>query len=310
MQNRIVNVSSYRNYQKLDQINRRALREPAAFAEECECAVDALLEKTAEYILYSGSRIVMLAGPSGSGKTTVSRRLAEVLAKKGCQAHSVEMDNYFVTLDRADHSIDWEAPDRLDRSLIVSHIEALSRGEEVLLPRFDFSTGIQHPAQTPLRLGRGEIAVFEGIHALNNGIMDAISEKTVPVYISARLRVRDETHVIFHPEWMRFLRRGLRDEKFRNTALSETLLRWGDVKRGEKTYIIPSKRRAAIMLDTALDYEMNVLAPLLLEDVKAQDAELLSRVRMTRIAEAMERFTPISPDLVPERSILREFLGK
>lgn len=310
MQNRIINVSSYRNFQSLTEINDRAYRDPEAFIAECEAEFDQLLAKAAEYIIYSSTRVIMLAGPSASGKTTTSKRLAEALQSFGYKAHTVELDDYFFTLDQSDTSMNWESPARVDMKLLTEQIAALQNGEEVLMPDFDFETGTQHLNVTPLQLGRNEVVIFEGIHALNDAILSHVPDSTLAIYISARMRVRDETHVIFRPEWCRFLRRGLRDSKFRGTDLNATLARWSDVRRGEQIYITPSKRRASIMLDTSLDYEINVLAPLIADQVNQLDREMLGALRMSRLYTSMQRFHPIESRFVPERSVLREFIGQ
>ncbi len=309
MQNRIANTSSYRNFQSLDQINSQLLTRPAEYITDCERLYARTVEAVARNILVSPCPIVLLAGPSGSGKTTTSRSLAAELSRHGILAHSVELDNYFYSLDRSDLSLDWEAPARLDIPLILEHIAALSRGEEICMPRFDFASGERHDNVTPLRLGRNEVVIFEGIHALNDAILTRLDVRPVTVYVSARMRVRDETHVVFRPEWIRFLRRGLRDSLFRGTPLSHTLERWGDVRRGEKLYILPFKYRAQVMIDTSMDYEINLLAPLLHRELERLDPTALRLLRMARMPEALERFNPLSPSLIPKGSLMREFIG-
>lgn len=307
MQNRIANTKTYRNHKQLDKINTRVRTDPAGFVAACEALYESTLAQIAGKILASPSNVVMLAGPSGSGKTTTARKLAEHLARSGVRTHTVELDDYFLPLDRSDLTIDWESPERLDITRLSDDLAALERGEEVLLPCFDFTTGMRTDEQIPLRVGHGEIAIFEGIHALNDAVCAA--SHPVTLYCSARMRVRDETHVIFRPEWMRFLRRGVRDGLFRNTALSHTLQRWPDVLQGEQAYIQPFKYRAQIMLDTSFDYEVNLLAPIALEEVEKLDRGALKGLRMGQLSETMKRFEPLDTRFVPEDSLLREFIG-
>ncbi len=309
MQNRIANTSSYRNFQSLNEINAQVRTDPAGFVEHCEALYNHTIDDVARHILTTTRSVVLLAGPSGSGKTTTAKRLAEAMERDGVETHTVELDDYFLPLDRSDLSIDWESPDRVDLPLLSAHLDALGRGEEIELPRFDFKTGTRLPSEKSIRLGRDEVVIFEGIHALNSAIYTKTSCHPITIYISARMRIRDETHVIFRPDWIRFLRRGLRDSLFRNTTLSHPLARWPDVRRGEKAYIMPFKTRAQIMIDTAFDYEVNLLAPLMQEAVSSLDRTALGELRMARLPDAMSLFAPLSPSCVPASSILREFMG-
>ena len=136
MQNRIANTSSYRNFQSLDEINNQLLTRPAEFILDCERLYMRTIDAIALNILVSPCPVVLLAGPSGSGKTTTARRLAEALSRQGVRAHTVELDNYFYTVDRNDLSIDWESPSQLDIPLILEHLAALSRGEEIVYSAF------------------------------------------------------------------------------------------------------------------------------------------------------------------------------
>ncbi len=310
MQNRIANTSCYRNFQSLNEINARVLTDSADFVADCEALYNHTIADVAQHILMAQSPVVLLAGPSGSGKTTTAKRLAEAMARHGVKTHTVELDDYFLPIDRSDLSLDWESPERVDFPLLSSHLDALGRGEEVLLPNFDFTTGKRTGKTTPMRLARDEVVIFEGIHALNDAIYAQTSCHPVSIYVSARMRVRDETHVIFRPDWVRFLRRGFRDNLFRNTSLSHTLARWPDVRRGEKAYIMPFKSRAQIMIDTSFDYEVNLFAPLLAKDVSALDRDALKGLRMARLPDAMTLFQPLPPSCVPAASILREFIGE
>ena len=309
MQTRIANISSYRNYQELDEVNRRVQTDPITFVKDCEKLYLRTIDAVARSIMVSPYPFVLLAGPSGSGKTTTARSLSESLKRYGIRTHTVELDNYFLSIDRSDLTIDWESPERLDIPLLQKHLETLEHGGEIAIPSFDFTTSQRTGQETPLRLGRNEIAIFEGIHALNDSIIAPLKQRPLSIYISARMRIRDETHVIFRPEWSRFLRRGLRDARFRGTPLQDTLTRWWDVRMGEKNYIMPNKYKAQIMIDTSMDYEVNLLAPLVRSQMDLLDHRLLSTLRMARLPDAVQRFIPLQPKFVPKSSIMREFIG-
>ena len=129
MQNRIANTSSYRNFQSLNEINAQVRTDPAGFVEHCEALYNHTIDDVARHILTTTRSVVLLAGPSGSGKTTTAKRLAEAMERDGVETHTVELDDYFLPLDRSDLSIDWESPDRVDLPLLSAHLDALGRGE-------------------------------------------------------------------------------------------------------------------------------------------------------------------------------------
>ena len=92
---------------------------------------------------------------------------------------------------------------------------------------------------TPMKLDKNEIAIFEGIHALNDDIAGRHPEAT-KLYISARSNVSEGAVLRFKGTWMRLTRRAVRDYNFRGTGVAETLEMWANVRRGEKLYISPS----------------------------------------------------------------------
>ena len=118
------------------------------------------------------SRIVLLSGPSGSGKTTTAKKIEAKLEEMGIRSHAVAMDNYFKTVDpetaprNREGQIDYESPFCMDMDLLNRHFAALDRGEKILIPKFEFARQMRSDIKSqPLRLGRDEIAIFEGIHA-------------------------------------------------------------------------------------------------------------------------------------------------
>ncbi len=299
---------------QLDYINRCA-KEPAAFLEMGDAAYARNVSRAAERILehLSISPIVLLAGPSGSGKTTTALKIEEELEKRGVQAHTISLDNYFLdvtpehTPRTEDGEYDFESPLCLDMGMLDAHFTALSQGEEVVVPKFNFAERRRDRDRgVPLRLGKDEVAVFEGIHALGDGLTQPHPE-AMKLYISTRSDIEDGEETVFWGSWMRLARRSLRDSKFRNTPPEETLAIWQNVRRGEGLYITPFRSRADIILDSTLPYEVcvmrTVLAPLL-EEISQEKRGLFAKL----LAE-YERFDPIQPQLVAEDSLLREFLG-
>lgn len=302
---------------QLQQINDSIRKDVHGFLAECDRVYAQRVSLAADKILSNLERspIVLLSGPSGSGKTTTALKIAEELRRRGVESHAVAMDNYFRTLDprtvprTPDGSIDYESPLCMDMELLDDHFTRLSRGEEVMVPRFEFARQMRNDsAGTPLRLGRNEIAIFEGIHALNDDIAGRHPEAT-KLYISARSNVNEGAELRFKGTWMRLTRRTVRDFQFRGTDADQTLDMWANVRRGEKLYISPFKNRADIIFDSSLPYEVSVMrsfAPPILKGV-SEDNERYAEI--LDLMAAFEYFEPIDPELVPRDSLLREFIG-
>lgn len=305
---------------QLEEINRRLREDPAGFVAECDGVYQKRLEAAADRILerMKESPIVLLSGPSGSGKTTTALKLEQELERRGVQTHTVSMDNYFKTLNRktaprnAEGDIDYESPKLLDMDLLDDTFTRLSRGEWVIVPKFEFARQMRNDSRgTPLKLDKNEIAIFEGIHALNDDIAGRHPEATT-LYISARSNILEGEELRFKGTWMRISRRAVRDYNFRGTDLVETLSMWYNVRRGEKRYISPFKGRANVVIDSSLRYEVpvfaNYAAPLR-QAVEQVPADNERRTELEAMVKAFDCFQTLDPALVPADSLIREFIG-
>ena len=243
-------------------------------------------------------------------------KIAEALCKLGVGSQSLAMDDYFRTVDlrtaprTPEGDLDLESPACLDMDLLGKHLNALARGEEIHLPRYNFVTRVQSgPIGRPMRLGKDEVVVCEGIHALNDEIA-AYCPDAFRLYISARsVVVDDDGNEVFKGTWMRLLRRLVRDSNFRGTPAAATLDMWANVRRGEKRFISPFKERANLMFDSSFPCEVSIMknfAEPLLEAVP-EGAERYAEIRS--ILPALERFETIDPTLLAPESMLREFIG-
>ena len=185
----------------------------------------------------------------------------------------------------------------------------LSRGEEVIIPKFEFARQMRNDARgRPLKLAKNEIAIFEGIHALNDDIAGRHPEAT-KLYISARSNVCDGDLLRFKGTWMRLTRRAVRDFNFRGTDISTTLDMWADVRRGEKLYISPFKNKADVIIDSSLRYEVSVMKNYALPMLQAVPEENQRRAELLDLIDAFQWFEPIDPELVARDSLIREFIG-
>lgn len=304
----------------LTEIRTRTRHDPAAFLAECDEAYQERIRHAADVIVQrmEKSPIVLLSGPSGSGKTTSALKLEEELERRGVNTHTVSLDNYFHAPSHPaaprtpEGDIDFESPQLLDMALLDETFTRLSRGEEVTIPRFEFSRQMRNDAKGwPLHLRDNEVAIFEGIHALNDDIAGRHPEATA-LYVSARSNVLEDGAVRFKGTWMRITRRAVRDCNFRGTDLTDTLSMWHNVRRGEKRYISPYKGRAHIMVDSSLPYEAAVFANYAAPLAQALESLPPSNPRWKELHDLLDAFRwfePIDPALVPPSSLIREFIG-
>lgn len=302
---------------QLSEINRRIKNDVEEFLAECDENYALRISLAADKILSNleESPVVLLSGPSGSGKTTTALKIAEELRRRGVNSHAVAMDNYFLTVNRKtaprtpDGEIDYESPLCLDMELLDQHFTDLREGREILIPKYEFSRQMRNDAAgTPLALGKNEVAIFEGIHALNDDIAGRHPEAT-KVYISARSNINEGSELRFKGTWMRLTRRCVRDFNFRGTDVAETLEMWPNVRRGEKLYISPFKNRADVIFDSSLPYEVSVMKNYALPLFAAVPPENERYEELLELQRAFEHFEAIDPGLVPRASLLREFIG-
>ena len=303
---------------QLSEINQAVRSDPKGFVEESDAAFQRKIENAARKIAdhLSESRIVLLSGPSGSGKTTTSKKIQAELEKMGVRAHAVSMDNYFQTVDpetaprNREGLIDYESPFCLDMDLLNRHFKMLDRGETIYIPKFDFARQMRSGIRShPLKLGKDEIAIFEGIHALND-IITGKNPQAEKLYISARSNVEDEAgNVVFKGTWMRLARRTVRDAKFRAWEPQVTMKMWSSVRRGEKLYLSPFKDNADIMLDSSLPYEVSVIKPYAMPAFQQLKPEMERYEEIGHLLEAYPKFETIEESCVSPDSLVREFIG-
>ena len=304
----------------LSKINDAVRSDPQGFAQESDEAYNRKIEAAARKIAdnLSKSRIVLLSGPSGSGKTTTAKKIEAKLKEMGINSHAVAMDNYFKTVDletaprNREGQIDYESPFCMDMDLLNQHFAALDRGEKILIPKFEFARQMRSDIKSqPLQLGNDEIAIFEGIHALND-IITGRNPDAAKVYISARSDILDDTgDIVFKRTWLRLERRTVRDSKFRAWKADVTVKMWANVRRGEKLYISPFKDNASIVFDTTHPYEISVIrafAQPLFDHLRVSpDMERYEEVR--HLADAYPRFEVLEEKYIAPDSLIREFIG-
>ena len=301
----------------LEMINKRVKADPEGFAVECEgifnCRVAGAASMIAKRI--AKSRVVLLSGPSGSGKTTTAQKICDALENLGIHAHSISMDKYFVTPDpetaprTANGDIDKESPYCLDIKLLNEHFGMLERGEEIMIPHFNFKTQSQDLSRSaPFKINKDEIVVFEGIHALNDMLADPHPE-AFKLYISARSDTERNGEVCFKRTWVRIMRRVVRDELFRGTGVADTLRMWANVRRGEKKYISPFKFKADLLFDSSMEYEISVMKSFALKAFSHMPDDMERSRELRTLLPVLNEFEELDSAAIPTDSILREFIG-
>lgn len=301
----------------LSWINEMAKKCPQEFIQEEDEKYYDRIKHAADVICQrrQASPIVLLSGPSGSGKTTTAKKLEAELERRGINSHTISMDDYFVTLDpktaprTPDGNIDFESPACVDMELLSEHFTKLANGEEIHIPYFMFARQKRSASRfTPMRLKENEVAIFEGIHALNDDITERHPDAT-KLYICAMSNVEDAGREVFKNKWTRLIRRTVRDSKFRGADAAMTLRLWKNVLRGEELYIYPYVYKADVQINSSLGYEIPVMkkyAEQLLEDIE-KDMEYIGEA--DEILRALHVFNEIDEKLVDEYSLMREFIG-
>jgi uridine kinase len=258
-------------------------------------------------------RIILIAGPSSSGKTTLAKRLTIQLLSQGISPFPLEMDNYFVnrgdTPTDENGQPDFETLEAVDTHYLTEDLRRLVAGEAVRMPHYNFKTGQREPGDV-IQLQPDQVIIVEGIHGLNPELLpDFPIEQTFRIYASALTQLNLDRHNRISTTDTRLVRRIVRDARERGYTARETILRWESVQRGEKRYIFPFQENADIMFNSALAYELSALKPYaepLLRQVPFGTREYIEAKRMLAL---LEWFQPVSSELIPDNSILREFIG-
>ena len=261
-----------------------------------------------------GVKVVLISGPSSSGKTTFCKRLSIQLLTCGIKPVQISLDDYFVhredTPKDARGEYDYESLYALNIPLLNQQLNALFRGEEVELPRYNFQTGRSERSGRRLKLADDEVLVVEGIHALNPELTAQIpEEQKFRVYASALTTILLDTHNYIPTTDNRLLRRIIRDYKYRGVSAQETIKRWPSVRAGENKWIFPYQENADAMFNTAMLFELAVIKsqaePLL--ELVPENAEEHSEAY--RLLKFLKYITPVPNRQLPPTSLLREFLG-
>lgn len=273
-----------------------------------------LTEIADEIASHKDVKLVLLAGPSSSGKTTTCKRLSIQLLANGIKPLQISLDDYFVDREHTPKDdkgeYDYESIYALNLKLINDQFNALFRGEEIELPKYNFQTGRSEKSGQKLRMQPNNVLVVEGIHALNPELTAQIPEaQKFRVYVSALTTILLDDHNYIPTTDNRLLRRIIRDYKYRGVNAQETIHRWPSVRAGENKWIFPYQENADVMFNSAMLFELAVIkqqAEPLLEQVPENCEEYSEAYRLRKF---LKYFQPIPNRDIPPTSLLREFLG-
>ena len=259
-------------------------------------------------------KLILLAGPSSSGKTTTCKRLSIQLVANGLKPLQISLDDYFINrvqtpLDE-NGEYDYESIYALNLELINEQFNALFRGEEVELPKYDFQLGVSKPSGKKVRMKENNVLVVEGIHALNPELTAHIPERQkFRVYVSALTTILLDDHNYIPTTDNRLLRRIIRDYKYRGVDARDSIHRWPSVRSGENKWIFPFQENADAVFNSAMLFELAVIkqqAEPLLEQVPENCEEYSEAYRLRKF---LKYIRPIPNKDIPPTSLLREFLG-
>jgi len=263
--------------------------------------------------MHPKTRLVLISGPSSSGKTTFSRRLAIQLLANGIRPFALGLDDFLVEREATpldeDGDFDYESIQAQDLELFNSTLLALMRGEEVELPHYDFFTGKREQGDT-VAITPEHILIVEGIHGMNPDLVPHIPpDRIFRIYVSALTQLNLDRHNRVATTDTRLLRRIIRDARHRGYTAKDTINRWPKVRKGEHKWIFPFQEYADVMFNSALVYEVAVIKPLaepLLQQIEPGKPE---HVEAKRLLSFLQWFEACSPELIPDNSLLREFIG-
>jgi len=289
--------------------------EISEFIKVAEALHEKKTASIADQIVSRDSKVILIAGPSSAGKTTFSKRLSVQLRVSGLRPVTLSTDDYFLdeshTPRDVDGKLDFEHIEAVDIDLFNEHLKCLLGGGEVERVEFDFAAKLRRLSGHTMRLESDQVLIIEGIHGLNPRLTHMVpGKRKFKVFVSALTQLAIDSNNRISTTDNRLMRRIVRDSRFRGNSPLSTLKVWPSVRRGEETWIFPFQRESDAAFNSALDYELAVLKPMvepLLREIKPTDPEY-SEAR--RLSAFLSNFREISDYEVPRTSILREYIGR
>ena len=285
------------------------------YVELCDNEFEIYFDSVVQNIIaFDKVKILTISGPSSSGKTTVALKLASELSKCGVNAKIISMDNFYKNRDgipkKSNGEPDFETIDALDTELLIKCLNEAVKFNKTKLPKFDFKTGERKDNYKDFELRDHEMIIIEGIHGLNPKIIDNLPNENIKsIYTTIGEKVFLPNDIIFSKRDVRFLRRLIRDYKYRNATPEFTFNLWETVRESESLYIFPYENNAHIKINSFYKYELNV--------IKEQALKLLTKIKedskyynkSLELINKLSYVIAIDEEFVPNKSLIREFIG-
>lgn len=307
--------NSYRKYIfSLEQINQAAAASPSEFIQNIERTFKHEINHIVDHILNTKKcKVVMISGPSSSGKTTVAHLIKNILSQKGKDAIIVSLDNFFLGKDKVpideNGEKNYDSIDSIDINEIKRCIKDLIESGQCDIPTYDFAKMEPGPERIHLKLTENSIVIIEGIHALNPILTPKIDPgHLLKVYADVKQGINDYNGEVLSANDIRFIRRMIRDCKYRGTSVDRTVEMWNNVCKNADIYITPFNKISDFTLNTFHVYEPCIFSVLALPLIKTVNKDSKNYEYSKKIFVALDRFYPISSDYVPQDSLLQEFI--
>lgn len=286
------------------------------FINMCESHHNNMLAELGEQIVSNldQARLICIAGPSSSGKTTFSNRLRLELMSREVKPIKISIDDFYlpknqIPLDENGEP-DLECLQALDVPLFNQTMLSLIEGEEVQLPKFDFKLGKQVPGEI-IQIASDQPIIIEGIHALNEDLTNLIPKhQKFKIYIAPQAQINIDDHNPISLTDLRLVRRIVRDFQFRHSSAEETISMWPSVRRGEFRWIYKNQENADYVFNSLLPYELCIMKKYALPVLKQIKSDSPYYITANRLVKFLKYFDDLEDEMVPNNSLMREFIGK
>lgn len=312
-------VDYYIQYtERVSDLNNAVQKSPEMLVKQMEYQYRKRLDEIADFLYYGtgaeGNKLLLLSGPSSSGKTTTARMLCERFEWLGIKARKISMDDFFLGRENTpllpDGSPDFESVAALNIPQLTECLLNLIKNGECDKPRFDFVNQRPLPELEHVRLGKDDIVVVEGIHALNPIVTECLPEEsTLKAYVSVKQGIYEGDREIMTAHEVRFCRRMVRDMLFRGTSPEKTFEQWPKVLEGEEKYIQPFKRLADVTINSIHIYEPCLIRQIALPLLERIGIESPYFEQTLDMKTKLRMFSPLSSEYIPANSLMREFIG-
>ncbi|MBO7376333.1 MAG: hypothetical protein ILO42_07140 [Clostridia bacterium] len=259
-------------------------------------------------------RAISLCGPTCSGKTTAASMIIRQLENRGCRVHVISLDDYYFNraylLARSETGkIDFDSPGTIDTDLLSMTVnDLLVNGKrETYLPEFDFNTGNRSGFRR-VEVDPGDVFLFEGIQALYPEVASLFKNMphaSIFITVMRSIRIGDR---IFNRDYIRLIRRLVRDFSRRGASADTTFKLWPSVRENENVNIYPYSGWTDYHVDSMMDFDIPMLKPYLLKVFEAMDPDSPYAFDARAIADAVAGVPVIDRKWLAPDSIYREFI--